>query len=192
MYEIEHTRDHEFVKHGRKRVKREKCVQCDHVYSNIVHHGYPQSLNVGGSGFNIHVFQGMKQAWQRRFFTLMTEAEVPSPLSRVTAEGMIVFPDRIGRDQGNFKFLIEKALGDALQEGGWLVDDEFYPEPHYEFGGLVGKYVKDVAQTRIMLFTTDPIVEDVTLYGRKCGNCGAVITPEHGDPPPTRCPLCGE
>ena len=154
MYEILHARDHEFVKHGTKRVKREKCVQCGRVVSNIAHHGYPPSLNLGGAGWNGFVYDGYKQAWQRSFHKLMTEAEMPMPLRRVAAEGQICFPDLKGRDQGNFKFLIEKALGDALQEGGWLADDEFYPDPHYEFGGLVGTYIKGEAWTRIMLFAT--------------------------------------
>jgi hypothetical protein len=52
--------------------------------------------------------------------------------------GLCCFPDRIRRDQGNFRYFIEKALGDALVAGGWLefgglADDDW---DHYEFGGM--------------------------------------------------------
>lgn len=162
--EIQHTRDHEFDRTGRKgaRQKREKCVQCNRVYSNIAHHGVPPSLNLGGAGINGFVYDGYKQAWQKAFKDLIEEAELPRPLKAVSAEGMICFPTRRGRDQGNFKWLIEKALGDALQEGGWLADDEFYPEVHYEFGGLAATYQKGQSWTRLMLFPTP--CEDTSLF----------------------------
>jgi hypothetical protein len=133
-------------------------VTCGRAYSNIKHHGYPESLNIGGSGWNPHVFQGHKQAWQRAFTDLMADAGLPRPLGKVFAEGQIVFPDRGRRDQGNFKFLIEKALGDALSdpESGWLEDDRFYPVSMYEFGNLQAVYRKDVAELRIMLFPAWP------------------------------------
>ena len=46
---------------------------------------------------------------------------------------MLRFPARRRRDSGNYRVMLEKALGDALVEGGWLPDDT--PE-HYEFGGV--------------------------------------------------------
>ncbi len=55
-------------------------------------------------------------------------AKVPRGLHHVTANALLRFPTRRRRDEGNFRWLLEKALGDALQNGGWLPDDtpEFY------------------------------------------------------------------
>ena len=61
----------------------------------------------------------------------------------------MTFPNRIKRDQGNFRWMIEKALGDTLVGGGWLPDDTW---DRYEFGGLTYKYEKGVSATRLMLF----------------------------------------
>lgn len=33
------------------------------------------------------------------------------------------FPLQRGRDEGNFRWMLEKALGDALVTGRWLSDD---------------------------------------------------------------------
>jgi hypothetical protein len=160
--ELFHARDHEFVKHGPKREKREKCVECNKAFSNILHHGAPPSLNLSAAGgSNPWVFDGIKKVWQKRLTEMLEHADLPRPLRSVVAEGLICFPDRRGRDQGNFRFLLEKALGDALQEGypgisagGWLLDDEFYPEVHYEFGGLSATYIKGASWTRVMIFPT--------------------------------------
>jgi hypothetical protein len=40
------------------------------------------------------------------------------------------FPTKRKRDEGNFRIILEKAMGDALVNGGWLPDDN--PE-HYVF-----------------------------------------------------------
>lgn len=163
--EIQHSRDHVFVKHGKARTKREKCVVCNKVVSHIAHHGYPPSLNLGGAGWNGFVYDSYKKAWQKVIVELLGQSGLPRPLKAVTVEGMICFPDRKGRDQGNFKFLLEKACGDALQEGGWLADDEFYPEVHYEFGGLGATYEKGESWTRLVLFPTPISSDTLTLSG---------------------------
>jgi hypothetical protein len=59
------------------------------------------------------------------------------------------FPDRRRRDQGNHRFIVEKALGDALVAGGWLPDDTW---EHYEFGGLAMRVERGESWTRLMLF----------------------------------------
>jgi hypothetical protein len=46
---------------------------------------------------------------------------------------------------------VEKALGDALVEGGWLEDDDW---SRFEFGGLAAVYERGVSRTRIMVFPT--------------------------------------
>lgn len=171
--ELFHNRDHAFVKHGSTRQKYEKCVECNKSHSNILHHGSPPSLNLAAAGgSNPWVFDGVKKVWQKRMAEMLEQSGLPRPLERVVAEGMICFPTRHGRDQGNFRFLLEKALGDALQEGfagvstgGWLTDDEFYPEVHYEFGGLSAIHIKGVSWTRLMIFPTPIQLDQVLAVG---------------------------
>jgi len=61
------------------------------------------------------------------------EQAVPRGLSCVNARATLQFKQRRRRDEGNFRVILEKALGDALVEGGWLKDDT---AEQYRFGGL--------------------------------------------------------
>jgi len=143
---IEHEQDHPFEKQEKR-----GCARCGRGKLHVDHHGAPPSLNVLGSG-NPHIYRTAKENWQELLTRLLTEAELPMPLTHVLAEGEITFPDRRARrDQGNFRFFIEKALGDALDEGGWLPDDSW---DFYEFGGLARRYEKGVSRTRLMIFPT--------------------------------------
>lgn len=58
------------------------------------------------------------------------------------------FPVKRRRDEGNFRALIEKALGDALQNGGWIPDDT--PEL-YRFGELKFDDKTGPPQTSLLL-----------------------------------------
>lgn len=92
----------------------------------------PPSLNRQG---RVHP---MKQARLKRqledvLFVLLLEAKVPRGLASVEARAKLRFPVRRRRDEGNFRWLLEKALGDVLQAGGWLEDDT--PD-QYRFFGL--------------------------------------------------------
>jgi hypothetical protein len=62
----------------------------------------------------------------------------PVPGGRVDVSAVLLVPDRRRRDEGNFRTPLEKALGDALQAGGWLPDDT--PE-HFRFGELTFEVV---------------------------------------------------
>jgi hypothetical protein len=57
-------------------------------------------------------------------------------------------------DQGNFRYFIEKALGDALVAGGWLADDDW---DHYEFGGLAKTYERGESWIKLMIM---PVAAD--------------------------------
>jgi hypothetical protein len=139
---LEHVRDHAFEKRAQR-----GCGVCGQAKTHPDHHGWPPSLNVLGDG-NRFAYRAMKEAWEGLFVALLTEAGLDS-CGRIVAEGEITFPDRKRRDQGNHRFLLEKALGDALVIGGWLEDDDW---AHYEFGGLAQRYEKGVCRTRLMLF----------------------------------------
>jgi hypothetical protein len=140
---LEHVRDHAFEKHANR-----GCQVCGRAKTHPEHHGYPPSLNALGDG-NRFMYRSLKETWEGLLVALLTEADLSSTFSRVVAEGEITFPDRRRRDQGNHRFLLEKALGDALVTGGWLADDDW---DHFEFGGLAQRYEKGVARTRLMLF----------------------------------------
>lgn len=82
--------------------------------------------------------------------------DLPEPCEVVTVEGKLTFPNKKERDADNFQTILAKACGDALQEGGWLSKDTFYPVFRYQFGGLTGCYEKDVERTELMFFPRAP------------------------------------
>lgn len=144
--EIEVRRQCHFKK---KPEKKRGCARCGEPKNWDGHVGIPPSFNAGGSGGNHFIWQNLKGTWERLFAAKLTAAGLPLGLRRITVEGLMCFPDRGRRDQGNFRVVIEKALGDALVDGGWLEDDDW---DRYEFGNLQRTYEKGVAYTRLMLF----------------------------------------
>jgi hypothetical protein len=83
----------------------------------------PPSLNrfTGGSKGPYH---RAKASWQKQLGTSLMVAGVPRGLKKVEASALLTFPVKRKRDEGNMRFLLEKALGDILVEGGWLPDDQ--------------------------------------------------------------------
>jgi hypothetical protein len=73
----------------------------------------------------------VKHAWVNDIAALLWAAKLPKPLAFARATAELRFPQRRRRDEGNFRVLLEKATGDALQLGGWLPDDD---AAHYSFG----------------------------------------------------------
>ncbi len=55
-------------------------------------------------------------------------------LTMVAMQTRVCFPTRpdLGRDQGNYRWFVEKIVGDVLVTGGWLEDDTVYPERRFE------------------------------------------------------------
>jgi hypothetical protein len=130
------------------------CERCGRAKTAREHFGAPASYNAvsGGRGSSAAQMVGasMKQAWEAMFLDLLRETDLPRDLAYVFVEGEIVFPDhREDRDQGNFRVIIEKALGDALERGGYVANDNW---DHYEFGGLGKREVPGVSATRLILF----------------------------------------
>ena len=101
-------------------------------------------------------YQGLKHAWQSTFLAALTASSLPRGLEAVMVEAMVGFPTRAERDQGNYRWMIEKALGDALVEGGFLASDCFYPVSRYEFGGLQAVHASGASWLRLMLFPRGP------------------------------------
>jgi hypothetical protein len=130
--------------------RRLGCARCGRSKRDDVHYGAPKSINVFGSG-NPKVYWQEKMRWQELLTAQLEGSGLLRPLARVMVEGEAVFPDRIKRDQGNHRVIVEKALGDALVVGGWLEDDDW---SRYEFGNLFAAYEHGVSATRLTLFPT--------------------------------------
>ena len=143
--EIELTRHHAYKSKGKG---KRGCGVCGEAKTHPDHLGAPPSLNVLGSG-NQFAYIAMKKAWGELLTVQLEMSGLPKGLQHVLVEGHCTFPDRHRRDQGNHRFMLEKALGDALVAGGWLVDDDW---TRYEFGGLAQSYEKGVSRTRLMIF----------------------------------------
>ena len=94
--------------------------------------GTPPSYNVTAHAHWQRV-RREKQKWQRDCEIALMAARIPRGLGSVLASGRLEFKQNRRRDEGNFRVILEKALGDALVNGGWIEDDT--PE-HYQFGKL--------------------------------------------------------
>lgn len=141
--------EHVFV---RRPARRLGCRTCGAAKSHRRHLGAPPSMNAFGSG-DPRAYYPKKQLWQEMLVELLAAARLPKPLGFVLAEGRVGFPNRIKRDQGNFRVLLEKALGDALQAGGWLANDDW---DSYEFGNLAYVYDKGRSWTQLVLLPQWP------------------------------------
>jgi hypothetical protein len=143
------------------------CERCGRPKNDLGHFGAPPSYNAlgGGRGTGAAAMVGanMKQQWQAIFREALAASALPKGLAKVLVEGTIVFPDRGRRDQGNFRVVIEKALGDALVDGGWIEDDDW---AHYSFGGLEMEVVPGVSATRLAIF---PMQERGPVKGEQMG-----------------------
>lgn len=152
-----------------RRGKRARCDACGAAYANtlgrlyeagdphavppMIHHAYPESTRVGGSGSDMFAYQNANKAWQHIFGQLLGAAELPMPMARVLVEGEWTFPQRFGRgpDQENFRYPCSKFLGDALEAGGWIANDWWEA---YEFGGATVRFEPNVRRLRLIIFPT--------------------------------------
>jgi hypothetical protein len=124
------------------------CAVCKRAKYAQEHLGQPTSFNALGSG-SVFAYQAMLKGWKDALTLALEASGLPRGLGGVLVEGVAVFPDRRKRDQGNHRVIVEKALGDALVDGGWLADDRW---EMYEFGNLQQFYDKGTSATRLMVF----------------------------------------
>jgi hypothetical protein len=92
----------------------------------------PPSLNSMGTRGSRHIVTRAKQAWQEDLGRMLKVIRQPRDLQEVHATAVLRFPSRRDRDEGNFRWLLEKALGDALVPR-YLPEDT--PD-HYRFKGV--------------------------------------------------------
>ena len=143
--ELEIVRDHPFK---RKPGKKRGCATCGAGKLDPAHLGAPPSMNSGNHSMHPQAYQALKHAWQTVLTDALERTGLPTRLDRVMVEGECTFPDRGRRDQGNYRWMLEKALGDALVAGGWLEDDDW---ARYEFGGLAYRYEKGTSRLRLLV-----------------------------------------
>lgn len=149
--DLRHVQDHPY----KKGEKRGCChldfddFRCGRAKDAMIHVGVPQSLNVQSAGAKWHNYQSAKKNWSARLGELLEQSDLPRALGYVYVEGQVCFPDRRKRDQGNFRFLLEKSLGDTLVDLGYISDDDW---SRYEFGNLRRTYEKGVSWTAVTLF----------------------------------------
>ena len=103
----------------------ESCVGSDGLVSVVMirYDDVPPSLNTTGTRGSHWVATRLKKRWQTTLEGLLMGSGLPRSLERVEASAFLRFPVRRVRDEGNYRWLLEKSLGDALVNGGWLVDD---------------------------------------------------------------------
>lgn len=88
----------------------------------------PPSFNVAGMSGNRWQLNKIVREWRTSLGFAMMEAGLPRDCNLVIATATITFPSRRRRDAENFRVVLSKALGDALQDYGAIPDDtaEFY------------------------------------------------------------------
>lgn len=114
--------------------------------------GTPPSLNRVGSQSNWRTFHRHKKKWEGFIYIALLEVKVPKDQESLTASAVLRFADKRRRDEGNYRVVLEKALGDALQLG-WLPDDT--PE-HFRFGEVRFDPEKGEPLTIVRLEPADP------------------------------------
>jgi hypothetical protein len=83
----------------------------------------PPSFNAVGHSGSRWSWTKAKKTWQKTMEDLLQVEAVPRRLGRIEARAVLTFTSRRRRDAVNYRTLLEKALGDALVNGGWLEDD---------------------------------------------------------------------
>jgi hypothetical protein len=128
------------------------CARCGRLKKDDAHLEVVPSLRMLGSG-DPRTYMAMKERLEEAFTEALDESGLPRGLEGVTVEAMVTIGDRSKRDEGNVRFFLEKALGDALVAGGWLEDDQFYPVRRYSFGQIQAQHDPGVvAELRLMIF----------------------------------------
>lgn len=111
----------------------------------------PPSMNEsrgGGYQGNRHAQHRVKKDLEGQLFVALMQGHVPRGLSRVTASAVLTFPTRRTRDPGNFRYMLEKALGDILKKQRYLEDDD---ESRFKFDDVTTAYEKGVRLTTVTL-----------------------------------------
>lgn len=111
----------------------------------------PPSMNDNEIRSHWTGFQKHKKSWQEEIEQMAMVSRIPRGYSRAIAGAIMRFPSRAARrDSGNFASVVEKALGDALANGGWLHDDD---AARFLFVGVEFEDELGPPRTELVVFT---------------------------------------
>lgn len=111
----------------------------------------PPSMNDNAIRSNWRGFQDEKKSWQTEIELLLMVQQAPRRgYRRAMAGAFMRFQAKAARrDKGNYAYLLDKALGDALDNFGAIPDDDAL---HYYFGGVEIESERGPDRTRIWVF----------------------------------------
>lgn len=85
----------------------------------------PPSLNRVGARSDWRTFRRHKKSWEQDVWILLRAERGFAPMKPpVFVTATLRFPTRRRRDEDNYRSLLSKAVGDALQLGGYIPDDD--------------------------------------------------------------------
>lgn len=103
----------------------------------------PPSMNAGASGYGANPYstgaaasahqRRTKGVWEGILMAILLKGRVPKDLAWVRVDMELRFPKKRGRDEGNYRMVVEKALGDVMQKMGYISNDT--PDI-YRFGAV--------------------------------------------------------
>lgn len=141
---------------GKKRIG---CEVCGAGRLRLQHLGAPPTLNERQK-INRMAYQSMKDAWTDAMRDLI-RASALARCEAVYVEAQVGFPTRARCDEGNTRWMLEKALGDALVAEGIIPDDSFYPVRRYSMGNVDGVHSPGRSWTRLLVFESVAAVAPV-------------------------------
>lgn len=124
------------------------CAACGRAKGDDAHFGAAPSMNVFASR-DPSVYRSLIETWKSVIGDRLREALPAVTFESVLVEGEVTFPKAAKRDQGNHRTLLEKATGDALEAGGWILDDTW---DRFSFGNLEQRVEEGKSRTRLILF----------------------------------------
>jgi hypothetical protein len=111
----------------------------------------PPSMNTNVGKGHWRPFHGAKKRWQGLFGMLLLKERIPRGATKVKARAHLRFPVRRQRDEGNYRTILEKALGDALQTVGIISDDT---SEHFQFTDVIFEEERGANRTQITLIVS--------------------------------------
>ena len=112
----------------------------------------PPSINRNTLSRDWRASRRHKRAWQADLERILMSAGLDRPILTVgplLVQVTLHFRDRRRRDSENYRVLLSKALGDALVNGRWMVDDT---DAHWRLDVTVGD-VRPAPATSIAIHT---------------------------------------
>jgi hypothetical protein len=154
----------------KKPAKKKGCARCGLPALHPDHLGLPPSINEA-VGKDRMTYLRAKEAWHRVLGEGLVRCGLPRGLESVQVEMRVGVPIYREQDEGNRRWLVEKAFGDTLVggyvrtrtvnketvkelviPGGWLVSDSAFPLVRYSMGAVTFEHTPGEASTTLTVF----------------------------------------